>query len=267
MSRLATNSAALTMKRTMKAFTHSLARSLALLLGGILLAVPAAYAEDEPQLLAFTASANPATLQRGARDFMAYCSGCHSLKYLRYNRMAEDLGISADLLKANLIFDGSKPGELIQTAMPAQQSETWFGRTPPDLTLETKARGADWVYSYLLGFYLDSSRPLGVNNLYLPGASMPAVLGEACGYQAKVEAKGGKEGEGEALPLKTVVPGSMDAAQCKAFVSDLTSFMAYAAEPVAREREHTGWHVVFYLLFLLIPLSYALKKEFWRDVH
>jgi len=259
MSRLA-DRAAHKMKRTMKAF--------ALVLTGLLLSAPAAYAEEEIQPLAFTPSSNSAAVQRGARDFMAYCSGCHSLKYLRYNRMAADLGISEGLLKANLIFDGSKPGEQIQTAMPGKQSEAWFGRTPPDLTLETKARGADWVYSYLMGFYLDSTRPFGVNNLYLPGVSMPAVLGELQGWQVKVDEKGGKGGEeGSKLPLKLVQPGSMDAAQYQAFVGDLTSFLAYAAEPVAKEREHTGWHVVFYLLFLLIPLTYALKKEFWRDVH
>lgn len=244
------------MKRTMKTF--------ALLLAGLLLAAPAAYAEDEPRLLDFSASGNAASIQRGARDFMAYCSGCHSLKYLRYNRLGADLGISDDLLKANLIFDGSKPGEQIQTAMPAKPAEAWFGRTPPDLTLETKARGADWVYSYLKGFYLDPTRPLGVNNLYLPGVSMPAVLGEACGWQAKVEEKGGA---GEGLPFKQIAPGSLDDKGCDALVADLTNFMAYAAEPIAKDRQSTGWHVVFYLLFLLIPLSYALKKEFWRDVH
>jgi ubiquinol-cytochrome c reductase cytochrome c1 subunit len=259
MSRLDTNR----MKRTMKAFS----KSLALVLGALLLA-PAAHAEEEMEPLAFSASGNAASVQRGARDFMAYCSGCHSLKYLRYNRLGADQGISDDLLKANLIFDGSKPGELIQTAMPAKQSEAWFGRTPPDLTLETKARGADWVYSYLKGFYLDPTRPLGVNNLYLPGVSMPAVLGDACGWQVKAEGHGGKEGEGEhGLPLKTVAPGSLDEKGCDALVGDLTNFLAYAAEPIAKDRESTGWHVVFYLLFLLIPLTYALKKEFWRDVH
>ncbi|MBV8063058.1 MAG: cytochrome c1 [Nevskia sp.] len=254
------------MKRTLKAITHS----LALVLSGLLLAAPAVHAEDEVKTLEFSANvANTASVQRGARDFMAYCSGCHSLKYLRYSRLGQDLGITDDQLKANLIFDGSKPGEQIQTAMPAKESEAWFGRTPPDLTLETKARGADWVYSYLLGFYLDPSRPLGVNNLFLPGVSMPGVLGEACGWQAKTEGKGGakEEGDGEGLPLKTVVPGSMDAAQCQAFVADLTNFMAYAAEPIAKQRESVGWRVVFYLLFLLIPMTYALKKEFWRDVH
>lgn len=260
MSRLQTNQT----KRTMKAFTHS----LALLLTGLLLSVPAAYADEEYKTLAFEPSGNAASVQRGARDFMAYCSGCHSMKYLRYNRLGADVGISDDLLKANLIFDGSKPGEQIQTAMPAKQSEAWFGRTPPDLTLETKARGADWVYSYLKGFYLDPTRPLGVNNLYLPGASMPAVLGEACGWSAKVDEKAEKGGEeGAALPLKTVQAGSLDEKGCDALVADITNFMAYAAEPIAKDRESTGWHVVFYLLFLLIPLTYFLKKEFWRDVH
>jgi ubiquinol-cytochrome c reductase cytochrome c1 subunit len=178
------------------------------------------------------------------------------------------MGISDELLKADLIFDGSKPGDQIQTAMPAKQSEAWFGRTPPDLTLETKARGADWVYSYLMGFYLDPTRPLGVNNLYLPGVSMPAVLGELQGWQVKVDEKGAKaEGEGDQLPLKLVQPGTMDEKQYQAFVTDLTNFMAYAAEPIAKDRESTGWHVVFYLIFLFIPLAYALKKEFWRDVH
>jgi ubiquinol-cytochrome c reductase cytochrome c1 subunit len=256
MSRLQTNK----MKRTMKAF--------ALLLTGLLLSAPAAYAEEEIKTLAFEPSDNAASIQRGARDFMAYCSGCHSLKYLRYNRLGADVGISDDLLKANLIFDGSKPGEQVQTAMPAKQSEAWFGRTPPDLTLETKARGADWVYSYLMGFYLDPTRPLGVNNLYLPGVSMPAVLGELQGWQVKVDEKGAKaEGEGDHLPLKLAQPGTMDEKQYKEFVGDLTNFMAYAAEPIAKDRESTGWHVVFYLLFLFIPLAYALKKEFWRDVH
>ena len=192
MSRLQTNK----MKRTMKAF--------ALLLTGLLLSAPAAYAEEEISTLPFEASSNAASVQRGARDFMAYCSGCHSMKYLRYNRLGADVGISDELLKANLILDGSKPGEQIQTAMPAKQSSDWFGRTPPDLTLETKARGADWVYSYLMGFYLDPSRPLGVNNLYLPGVSMPAVLGELQGWQVKIDGKGGEEGK---LPLdrKSVV--------------------------------------------------------------
>src|SRR5688572_24353777 len=135
---------------------------------------------------------NTASLQRGARDFMSYCSGCHSLKYLRYNRLGKDLGISEELLKANLMFTSDKPGDHIISSMPKSSgnpaapapSEIWFGRAPPDLTLSARERGASWIYSYLLSFYLDPSKPNGVNNLVLPGASMPHVLGDLQGWQA-----------------------------------------------------------------------------------
>jgi ubiquinol-cytochrome c reductase cytochrome c1 subunit len=234
----------------------------ALVLACVAFAAPAAFAQEDAKTLAFAGdSGNVASVQRGARDFVAYCSGCHSMKYLRYNRLGEDLGISEDQLKANLIFSGAKTGEPMVSALPAQ-AEQWFGRLPPDLTLETKARGADWVYSYLMGFYLDPSRPFGVNNLYLPGVSMPAVLGELQGWQVQV--KEAKEGE---LPLTLAQPGSMTPEQYKAFVTDLTNFMVYAAEPVARDRVSTGWKAMFYLIFLLFPLTYLLKKEFWKDVH
>jgi ubiquinol-cytochrome c reductase cytochrome c1 subunit len=241
-------------------------KGAALVLTGLLLAAPAVHAEEGVKYLPFTAdTGNIASVQRGARDFMAYCSGCHSLKYLRYNRIGDDLGIPESLLKQNLILDGSKVGDTIQTAMPAKQSEQWFGRTPPDLTLETKAQGADWVYSYLMGFYLDSSRPMGVNNLFLPNVAMPAVLGELQGWQVKDAKPEGSEHEG--LPLKLAQQGSMTPEEYRAFVTDLTNFMVYAAEPIAAKRVSTGWGVMFYLIFLLLPLTYFLKKEFWRDVH
>ena len=174
-------------------------------------------------------------------------------------------GCSQDQLKASLIFSGGKVGDPILTAMPAQ-AEQWFGRQPPDLTLEAKAKGADWLYSYLMGFYLDSSRPMGVNNLYLPNVSMPDVLGELQGWQVKEEpAKAGGEDEGK-LPLKLVQQGTMSPKEYRDFVSDLTNFLAYASEPVASERVGLGGKVLAYL-FLLLVLTYLLKKEFWRDVH
>lgn len=240
----------------------SLSGAAALVLACLAFTAPA-HAQEDVKPLSFPGnSSNIASVQRGARDFMAYCSGCHSLKYLRYNRLGADLGISEDQLKANLIFNGSKVGEPIVSALPAQ-AEQWFGRLPPDLTLETKARGADWVYSYLMGFYLDPSRPFGVNNLYLPGVSMPAVLGELQGWQVQVK-EPAKEGQ---LPLKLAEPGSMSPQQYQDFVTDLVDFMSYAAEPVAEDRVSTGWKVLFYLVFLLLPLTYLLKKEFWKDVH
>ncbi len=240
---------------------------LTFLLTALLLAAPASRAQEEAKTLPFTDNAsNVASVQRGARDFMAYCSGCHSLKYLRYNRIGQDLGLSDDMLKQNLIFSGVKVGEPVTTSMPAKSSEDWFGRTPPDLSLETKSRSPEWVYSYLMGFYLDKTRPFGVNNLFLPNVAMPAVLGELQGWQVKEEGEK-TAGHGEGLPLKLVQPGSMTPEEYKAFVSDLTNFMVYAAEPTAKERVSTGWGVMFYLIFLLLPLTYFLKKEFWRDVH
>jgi ubiquinol-cytochrome c reductase cytochrome c1 subunit len=240
-------------------------RLLAAALGGLLLLAAGTAGADEVETLPFKADlGNAASLQRGARDFMGYCSGCHSLKYLRYNRLAQDLDIPEDLLKKDLIFSGAKVGDPIVSAMPAQ-SVDWFGRVPPDLSLETKAKGADWVYSYLMGFYLDSSRPLGVNNLYLPGVSMPAVLGELQGWQ-KMVTKEDKNGAKVFDHFELAQPGSLSPEEYKEFVSDLTNFMVYASEPSAFERLGLGTKVLAYLVLLLI-LTYFLKKEFWRDIH
>lgn len=222
-------------------------------------------------------TSNLASLQRGARDFMAYCSGCHSMKYLRYNRIGQDLGIPDDVLKSSLMFTSEKPGDAILSSMPAEASKAWFGQTPPDLTLETRARGADWVYSYLRTFYVDAKRPLGVNNLVLPNASMPHVLWALQGWQVKEEAhaeasdhgEGGHAdggGEHHGVPLKLVQPGSLTPDQYEKFVGDLVNFMAYAAEPGKSIRTGVGPKAMFYLLILL-TLCYFLKKEFWRDIH
>src|ERR1700760_3836590 len=119
---------------------------------------------------------NVESLQRGARDFMNYCSGCHSLKYLRYNRMGTDLQISEAELK-NLMFTSDKVFDGVATSMP-KDAEGWFGKQPPDLSLMARARGVDYIYSFLKGFYVDKTRPWGVNNLYLPSAAMPHVLAE-----------------------------------------------------------------------------------------
>lgn len=214
-------------------------------------------------------TSNLASLQRGARDFMAYCSGCHSMKYLRYNRIGQDLGIPDDVLKSSLMFTSEKPGDMILSSMPAEASKAWFGQTPPDLTLETRARGADWVYSYLRTFYVDAKRPLGVNNLVLPNASMPHVLWALQGWQVKEEpaheGEHAEEGGHHGAPLKLVQPGSLTPDQYEKFVGDLVNFMAYAAEPGKSIRTGVGPKAMFYLLILL-TLCYFLKKEFWRDI-
>jgi ubiquinol-cytochrome c reductase cytochrome c1 subunit len=223
-------------------------------------------------------TANLPSLQRGARDFMSYCSGCHSLKYLRYNRLAQDLGISEELLKAHLMFTSEKPGDTIVSSMPKasgdpanpSQSEVWFGRSPPDLSLSARERGPDWVYSYLMTFYLDPARPAGVNNLVLPGASMPHVLADLQGWQAKVEHQ---EGEGEpaghgahGAPLQLVQKGTLTPQEYEERVGDLTNFLVYAAEPGRNQRLALGGPVLLFVVFFGL-LTWLLKVEYWKDVH
>lgn len=245
-------------------------KRLIIALAGLTLSAAALANEGEALPFSFKPdTGNLASVQRGARDFMAYCSGCHSMKHLRYSRIAQDLDIPEDLVKANLMFTTEKIGDHILTSMPADQSKQWFGQTPPDLTVETRIRGADWVYSYLNSFYVDDSRPLGVNNLVLPGASMPHVLWELQGWQVKPAAKAegaAAEGEHGGSGLELAQPGKLSPDDYQKFTADLTNFMVYAAEPGRAGRISLGGKVILYLL-VLTALFYALKKEYWKDIH
>jgi len=215
---------------------------------------------------------NIPSLQRGARDFMSYCSGCHSLKYLRYNRVGKDLGIPEDMLKTHLMFTSDNTGDHIVSSMPKSsgdpahpsQSEVWFGRAPPDLSLSARERGPDWIYSYLMTFYLDPSRPTGVNNLVLPGASMPHVLGDLQGWQAKVEVEEGHGHHGP--PLKLVQKGALSEQEYEERVANLTNFLVYAAEPGRNKRMAVGGYVLLFTVIFGV-FCYLLKVEYWKDVH
>lgn len=250
-------------------------KTVAALLLGMAAVLPAAQANEGAGHPYFRVdTTNLAGLQRGARDFMSYCSGCHSMKYLRYNRMATDLGISEELLKTNLMFTTDKVGDTITTAMP-KESADWLGQQPPDLSLTARSRGPAWISDYLQSFYIDASRPLGVNNTVYPGASMPHVLWELQGLQAKVvhheAAEGehkaeGAEGHHEGKKFDLVQPGKLSPEEYKKFVGDLTNFMVYAAEPARNKRVSTGWNVFFFLL-IFFPIAYFLKKEYWKDIH
>lgn len=250
-------------------------KRLILALAGLGLSA-AAIANEAALPLQFKADpGNIASAQRGARDFMAYCSGCHSMKNLRYSRLGQDLGIPENLLKANLMFTSDKVGDHIVSSMPAEQAQKWFGQAPPDLTLETRVRGADWVYNYLNTFYVDETRPLGVNNLVLPGVSMPHVLADLQGLQVKpAAAKAGEaaehgaahEGHEGGTGLELAHPGKLSPEQYEKLTADLVNFMVYAAEPGRADRVSMGPKVILYLLVLTL-LCYMLKKEFWKDVH
>jgi ubiquinol-cytochrome c reductase cytochrome c1 subunit len=211
---------------------------------------------------------NTESLQRGARNFMNYCSGCHSLKYLRYNRMATDLKIPEAELAGNLMFTSEKVVDTINSAMP-KDAEGWFGKQPPDLSLIARARGPDYLYSYIKGFYVDKTRPWGVNNLYLPSAAMPDVLAQLHGLQKPVF-KNEPDEHGSArmvlVGVDAMTPGALKPEEYDQFVRDIANFLDYAGEPVKDKRQTMG---VFVTLFLLVffAFAYLLKKEYWKDVH
>lgn len=212
-----------------------------------------------------------ASLQRGASHFMNYCQSCHSLKYMRYSRMAEDLGITDELLRTRLVPEGAKPTDYIVSSFPHAEGEAWFGRAPPDLSLIARAKGTDYVYRFLKGFYLDETRPIGTNNLALPGAAMPAVLSDLEGVKRAVFHEGGEEAGGHGGgPVVTrfdmVAPGALSAEEFDTFVRDTTNFLDYVGEPSQAKRVHLGiWVVLFLLVFTWF--AYLLKVEYWKDVH
>ena len=240
-----------------------------LIIAGLLLAGTAlAQEEGGPALLsAGTDINNTESLQRGARNFINYCSGCHSLKYLRYNRLAADLKIPESELH-NLMFTSDKPFDGINSAMPSD-AEGWFGKQPPDLSLMARERGVDYLYSYLKGFYVDKSRIWGVNNLYLPSTAMPHVLEERQGLQKPVF-KNEKDDNGSArmvlVGVEAMTPGAMKPEEYDQFVRDLVNFLDYAGEPIKAKRQSMGIFVVLFLLVFFV-FAYLLKKEYWKDVH
>ncbi len=195
------------------------------------------------------------SLQRGLGLFQNYCSGCHSTQYQRYNRVAEDLDISIDDMKAKYKFTEGKIGSLMHNAIPQADAAKWFGAAPPDLTLVARVRGEDWVYSYLKGFYQDPSRPFGVNNTVFPLVGMPHVLQELQGTPVLQE---------DGTTVST--GGSMNAEEYDEAVRDITGFLVYSAEPIRLERERLGWWVMGFL-FIFFIVAYLLKKEYWKDVH
>jgi len=210
-----------------------------------------------------------ASLQRGARTFVNYCMGCHSAAYMRYNRMGDDLGIEESILQSNLMFGTDKSGDTMTIAMQKEDAEKFFGTAAPDLSVNARSRGADWLFTYLMTFYRDDSRPFGVNNLAFKDVAMPHVLWELQGIQKPVykmvEKEDGSQREViDHLELET--PGTMDSDGYKSTVNDLVNFLVYVGEPAQIQRRNVGVIVILYLLVLLV-IVYLLKKEFWKDIH
>jgi ubiquinol-cytochrome c reductase cytochrome c1 subunit len=186
------------------------------------------------------------SMQRGAQLFMNECSGCHALKYVRYSTLAKEIGIVdakgqvlEQAVKDNLMFVGDKITDPIKSAMTKEEGAAWFGVAPPDLSLVTRFRSADWVYTYLRSFYLDPRRPWGVNNKLFPDVAMPDVL-----FNLRARLR----------------PEEYDAA-----ILDLVNFLSFMGEPVQVVRQRLG---IWILLFLGVFLVFAclLKREYWKDI-
>jgi len=217
------------------------------------------------------------SLQRGAKIYVNYCLGCHGASYMRYNRL-EDLGLTAQQIRDNLIFSDAKVGDLMKTAMDPRNAKEWFGAVPPDLTVIARSRassagsGADWLYTYLRGFYRDPLRPTGWNNVIYRDVGMPNVLWQLQGEQElrteivtipRADEEDVEKHEVQKLVL--VRAGTLSPVEYDQLVRDLVNFLVYMAEPAKRSRIEVGTYVLLFL-FLLFVLAYALKKEYWKDI-
>jgi len=201
-------------------------------------------ASEENQVENFLVAKNDVSdlnsLQRGARNFFNYCAGCHSLKFIRYNQIAQDLGLDESQLVQNLIFTEAKPEDAVIANMLPSDGSRWFGKSPPDLSLITRSRGEDQVYNFLRTFYKDSTSPTGADNRALPGTSMPNVL--------------------------WLVQEQLNEKEFDQFTLDIVNFLDYVSEPIQSERKRIGiWVILFLLVFLVF--SYGLYKDIWKEVH
>ncbi|MCX8519403.1 MAG: cytochrome c1 [Methylophilaceae bacterium] len=199
--------------------------------------------------------ANLTSLQHGAHTFINYCLSCHSANYMRYNRL-RDIGLTDVQIKNNLLLVADKIGDTMSIAMSPKDAKEWFGVSPPDLSVEARARGVDWIYTYMRSFYRDDSRPNGWNNAVFDKVAMPHVLYGLQGIQVR-DAGTGK--------LKLIAPGSLSAQEYDTMITDLTNYMAFMAEPAKQERQHLGFKVMAFLVVLLW-LVYRLKKIYWKEI-
>ena len=256
-------------------FTSAVLTSTAYAAGG------GGVALDEP----YFNMSDKASLQNGAKLFVNYCLSCHSAKYARYNRVAEDLEIPLYRLKENLMFTTEKEGDLMTTTMPEEDSKNWFGVTPPDLTLVSRVRKPNWVYTYLRAFYRDDDSPSGWDNSLFEKVAMPHAMYELQGVQKVVRKGLPIDGSGNLIDREQVVagledgqklvgnaifelshPGEMTPDEFDEAMADLTGFLVYLAEPAIMKRQSIGVYSIVFVL-LLMGLCYLLKKEYWRDVH
>ena len=205
-----------------------------------------------------------ASIQKGAKHYVTYCLGCHSAKYMRYKRIAMDLQIDENIVLAEIAPEGANIYDPMLTAMNEHDSNKWFGVNPPDLSLIARVRGADWLYTYLKGFYTDKSKPFGTNNTVFKDVAMPNMLWKLQGIQTPVIQS--VKGEDVVTHLKLTEKGSLSNKEFDKTVNELVNFLVYVGEPIQLERKRLGKYVLFFLLMFTI-IAYLLKKEYWKDIH
>ncbi|MSP96739.1 MAG: cytochrome c1 [Betaproteobacteria bacterium] len=215
------------------------------------------------------------SLQAGARAFVNYCLNCHSASMMRYSGL-RDIGLTDVQIKDNLLFTADKVGEMMNVAMSRKDGKEWFGAPPPDLSVVARSRGADWLYTYLRGFYRDPSTATGWNNLVFDRVAMPHVLWTLQGERVKTEvilkdAAGKELGDGhggmhKVVKLDMVTPGSLSPLEYDVLTRDLVNFLVWVGEPHQALRKQVGFWVLL-VLGILIVLTWLLKKEYWKDVH
>ncbi len=217
-----------------------------------------------------------ASLQRGAKYFMNYCSGCHSMEYMRYKQMAEGIGmtdadgqVAESIVKANLMFSSDKIGDLIKSSMTKEQAQQYFGIKVPDLTLAAKIRKPEWIYNYLLGFYPDDKRPWGVNNAVFRDVAMPNVFSTLQGIQIPVKRimsyDADNRPEEQIVGFELIQQGEFTPEEFQQAMYDLVNFMVFASDPQKLKRERVGVMVILFLIIFTM-FAYLLKREYWKNI-
>lgn len=205
-----------------------------------------------------------ASIVSGAKNFVKYCLGCHSIKHIRYQRIAQDFGLDEKKVLADIAPQGSSIYDQMHTAMNGHDSEKWFGIQPPDLSLVARSRSVDWLYSYLKGFYKDKTKPLGTNNVVFKDVGMPNVFWQLQGEQKPTFTTVDGQEVIDTLVIDT--PGTLSEQEFDTMINDIVNFLNYVGEPIKMERERLGKYVIFFLLMFLV-IAFLLKKEYWKDVH
>jgi len=212
-------------------------------------------------------SSDTSALQRGAKLFVNYCLNCHGASAMRYNRL-RDIGLSEEQIQKNLLFTSDKVGDLMHIAMSRDDAKKWFGAVPPDLSVIARARGSDWLYTYLRTFYRDDTRPTGWNNLVFDKVGMPHVLWELQGQQvpkyAEVKSEHG-EVEKKLVGFELAVPGKMSKVEYDQAAADLVTYLDWMAEPAGNLRKRLGvWVLLFIGVFFV--LAWRLNAAYWKDI-